>query len=383
MAGPRADDRPTLDRGDIERWSTTVLVDTENVFYWSGGRRGNRRGQALDRMSRTVLDGGAGTMRLWDSDPARTAAVFSRMADWLTQRLEAPPDESGTDGPSASAGYDLRSYGKTEDPAVRAVRGCATEHHWVHVGVSDARNAADVALAADLRDRSRRTELQRFVVASSDGAVLEWAAEAASDLGSHEYLVLLGPDLPHPREFAPGGRFAPLTWLSTVAELFADVVRAEKGLPLPARRATPEQLHYRAGQPHLRLGAAALLSELAPVQKPSEFLWEVRQRMLLLPRVKSRQVRDEVTSGLPSAVYDAWRAGHPDEAAGSPAYASRQHVSTRLGSAGDLSQLVLWEEIFRHAVRQQTDPDRDLEHLRRCGDAARADLGPRGAGDTI
>lgn len=368
-------ERAVLGRHHIERWPTTVFVDVENVFYWTGGTADTDRGRTLDQVTRTAFDRPVRSMGRWGSDAARTAAVFGRLVDWVEQHL-------GTSTPAdAPSSFDLRTYGEAGDLAVKALD--PVRSHWVHVGVSGDENAADVALTADLRDRSRRTDPQCFVVACSDGDVLRWAHEAATTVGDlHQYLAILGPDLPHPGEFATGGKYARLTWLTTVSEMFGDVVRAERDERAPVRSPTPDQLHFRAGQVWRRLESDGLMAELRSVLAAEQFIAQVRRRLGLLPLVKDLSVRARLAAGMPTAVYDAWCAGHSHDRSGPPGYAVRRLVEQTIRQTHDLPTVRDWEDLLDHALRQQDRPDDDLAHLRRRVAEATARIGPRSAGDS-
>lgn len=206
--------------GGARAFSTSVFLDTENVFFWADdsprlvdqkipAHYKNRRA-ALDKVFSTAF----GYLPAQDDKLAVDALmrlarpVLGALTTWLADRF----------GP-----FDLRSYGKPADPASRALSR-ALKGHWLHVDVSSDPDAADIALVKDLEDRVRRRPKQVFVVCSSDlSKVILWTKILAKSAPHHEYHVLLGPNLFHTWNHAP------LKYLGSISEIFGQVVMTEKG----------------------------------------------------------------------------------------------------------------------------------------------------------
>ena len=206
--------------GGARAFSTSVFLDTENVFFWADdsprlvdqelpGYYKNRRA-ALDKVFSTAF----GYLPDQDDELAVDALmrlarpVLGALTTWLADRF----------GP-----FDLRSYGKPVDPASRALSR-ALKRNWLHVGVSSDPDAADIALVKDLEDRVRRRPKQVFIVCSSDLAkVINWTKLLAKSAPQHEYHILLGPNL-----FSTWNH-APLNYLGSISEIFGQVVMAKKG----------------------------------------------------------------------------------------------------------------------------------------------------------
>lgn len=258
--------------------------------------------------------------------------VFHALADWVR---------------ATYGEMDLRSYGKADDPASVVLRGHADRDHWVHVNVSTDDDAADLALAADLADRSLRGTRQVFVVASSDkDKVLAAAQEIAVDEPSHEYVVVLGPRLLKVADLSG------LTYGGTISELFGQVVEERKGARRVRRGLGRDVVGLEQRRRREKSSARDLKEELSNSSDEEDFdniLLDWANAVGQVPPLWSDPVLELVRSWQ-EPCRAAWADRFP-ERADDPAYLASSEIKRLFaGSESRVAAMAVWG-VIQHAAR--------------------------------
>lgn len=353
MSSDPAASTSVLPADEVPAYSTTVYLDSENVFHWADrDPEGTKRDKPKPYRDRQGSLSNAyraefGVDYPEDEDLTETdlmrlgPAVFHAFRAWIKETF---------------GDVDLRSYGKRNDPASVMLRGLADRGHWVHVDVSHDKKAADRALVKDLEDRSRRLQTQVFVIATSDNDdVLTWTRLVAAAASQHEYRVVLGPTLLSDDQVRKHG----LTYDGAISELFGRIVRERKGRPssFPLLTSTKRSLDDRRRRQRLASGPTReALRGTREARMFGDILVNRANVLADIPAMESHRAR-EIWEPWKQIWLDAWAKAFPEHA-GVPTYAAPDEVTRLLGRCQRRIPLEAVARVVHHAIAAKGGADR-------------------------